>query len=102
MNSTNTLPNANNTTHWSIAWGTELLPPLPPLRPLQASSRTDTQATTAMIEHLFGFLPCTPPLPWDSIFTETQLHTIPDSDDHFILNDDFSILFALEEFAALV
>ncbi len=100
-NNANDVQNVNNTAHWSIAWGVELLPQQA-ISCIDTPCTHDTHTAIATLEHLFGFSPCTFAPLLENTGIEAQSDPLPDSDDHFMINEDFSALFALEEFVILV
>jgi len=93
----------DNVTHMSILWDTALLPPqemLPTNSIFQTTSHNDTACTNS--EHLFGFSPCVPALLWeeDAVVDEQETVEIVDTTRLYGACEDFSVLFAMEEFAA--
>lgn len=96
----------DNTAQWSILWSTALLPPqemLPTGSIFYAVSANDTAFTNS--GHLFGFSPCLPPplLEREVVPLDEQDET--DRKDNIgvdVAHEDFSALFAVEEFASYV
>ena len=93
----------NSTTQWSILWSIALLPPQEMLPP-ESFFRTTQCNNTASInsEHLFGFAPCIPPLTWDNSINTPHEQTTQGNDNVDDINEDFSALFGIEEFASFI
>lgn len=96
----------NNTTHWNILWNTvALFPPQEMLPPEDLFCTLSCDNTsTANSEHLFGFAPCIPPLKEksDSLLQEHDVIEIQSTDTFYGIHEDFSALFAAEEFASFI
>ena len=93
----------NDTTQWSILWDIGLFPPqemLPTENFFCVSPYNNT--TSANSEHLFGFTPCVPPLRWQNSSSTPHERAIQNDDNLHDISEEFSALFAVEEFASFI
>lgn len=100
------LMNMNSTSQWSILWNMALLPPQEML-PTESLFCTlpCNNTTSTNSEHLFGFSPCIPPLTWENSSSTSHERDMSDSrsdDNAYDAYEDFSALFAVEEFKPFV